>query len=131
MKNFIKKLKKKSMLINNKMIFGLALVLFLGGCASKKAVTTGSNVEKEISRRDKKNLLNEISANTISFETFSTKAKTKLSLDNKSFNTNLTIRIKHDEVIWISANAFLGSEAARILITPDRIQIINRVQSTY
>lgn len=119
------------MWINKKLILGLTLALFLSACASKKAVTTGSAVEKELSKRDKKNLLEEVAGNTLTFETFSTKARTKLSLDNKSFNATLNIRIKHNEVIWISANAFLGIEAARIMITPDRIQIINRLQSTY
>jgi len=119
------------MWINKKIIFGIILVLFLSACASKKIVSTAPVSEKELSRRDKKNVLEGIAANTLLFETFSTKAKTKLSLDNKSFNATLNIRIKHDEVIWISANAFLGIEAARIMITPDRIQIINRLQSTY
>lgn len=115
----------------NKKILGLILVLFLSACASKKIVSTNDMSEKEVSKREKKNLLEGIAENALLFETFSTKAKTKLSLDNKSFNATLNIRIKHNEVIWISANAFLGIEAARIMITPDRIQIINRLQSTY
>jgi len=119
------------MWIRKKKILGLILVLFLSACASKKIVSTTDMSEKEVSKKEKKNLLEGISENTLLFETFSTKAKTKLSLDNKSFNATLNIRIKHNEVIWISANAFLGIEAARIMITPDRIQIINRLQSTY
>src|SRR5690606_14914956 len=115
----------------NKKILGLILVLFLSACASKKIASTKDVSEKEVSKREKKNLLEGIADNALLFETFSTKAKTKLSLDNKSFNATLNIRIKHNEVIWISANAFLGIEAARIMITPDRIQIINRLQSTY
>src|SRR5690606_39018424 len=62
---------------------------------------------------------------------FITKARTKLNVDNKSFNATLNIRIKSKETVWISANAFLGIEAARIMITPERIQVLNRLQSTY
>jgi len=116
---------------NNKVILGLMLVLFLSACSTKKMISTKTGSEKELSRKDKKMLLEGIESNELLFETFSTKAKTKLSLDNKTFNATLNIRIKHQEVIWISANAFLGIEAARIMITPDRIQIINRLQSTY
>lgn len=119
------------MWINKKIFLGLVIALFLSACASKKIASTGSLAEKEVSKRDRKNLMEEISSNTLLFETFSTKARTRLSLDDKSFNATLNIRIKHKEVIWISANAFLGIEAARIMITPDRIQIINRLQSTY
>jgi len=119
------------MWINKKIILGLILALFLSACASKKIASTNDMNEREVSKREKKNLLEGIFDNTLIFETFSTKAKTRLSLDNKSFNATLNIRIKHNEVIWISANAFLGIEAARIMITPDRIQIINRLQSTY
>lgn len=119
------------MWINKKIILGLILILFMSACATKKIANTSNAIEKELSRKEKKNVLEGLTDNALLFETFSTKAKTKLSLDNKSFNTTLNIRIKHNEVIWISANAFLGIEAARIMITPDRIQIINRLQSTY
>lgn len=119
------------MSINIKTIVGFLLIIFLSACSAKKIATTTAINEKELSRKDKKALLDGIKSNELLFETFSTKAKTKLSLDDKSFNSTLNIRIKHNEVIWISATAFLGIEAARIMITPDRIQIINRLQSTY
>lgn len=106
-------------------------MIFLSACSSRKKAATTSTVSKELSKKETKILLEGIESNQIAYQSFSTKARTKLNVDNKSFNATLNIRIKNKEAIWISANAFLGIEAARILITPDRIQIINRLQSTY
>ncbi|HUH19953.1 DUF4292 domain-containing protein [Albibacterium sp.] len=119
------------MWINKKIIAGVILLLFLSACSAKRVVSTSGGTVKELSRNAKKDLLSGVANSELVFNTFSTKARTQLSLDNKSFNATLNIRIKHNEIIWISANVFLGIEAARIMITPDRIQIINRLQGTY
>ncbi|TCK83054.1 DUF4292 domain-containing protein [Albibacterium bauzanense] len=119
------------MWINKRTITGLILLLFLSACSSKRLVSTPAGTMKELSRNEKKELLSGIESSELLYNTFSTKARTQLSVDNKNFNATLNIRIKHNEVIWISANVFLGIEAARIMITPDRIQIINRLQGTY
>lgn len=108
-----------------------AFLLLFAACSTTKTVSTTAGAAKELSKKDKRSLVESVSANLVDYETFSTKAKTRLSVDNKSFNSNLNIRIKKGETIWISATAFLGIEAARIKITPDRIQIMNRLQSTY
>jgi len=119
------------MWINKRIWAGLMLLLFLSACSAKRLVSTPAGTMKELSRGEKKDVLNGIESSELLFTTFNTKARTQLSLDNKNFNATLNIRIKHNEVIWISANVLLGIEAARIMITPDRIQIINRLQSTY
>jgi hypothetical protein len=119
------------MWINKRTITGLLLLLFLSACSAKRMVSTPVGTAKELSRNEKRDLLTGIQNSELLFNTFSTKARTQLSLDNKNFNATLNIRIKHNEVIWISANVLLGIEAARIMITPDRIQIINRLQGTY
>lgn len=106
-------------------------LLLVAACSTTKTVSTTAGAAKELSKKDKRSFVESVSANLLDYESFSTKAKTRLSVDNKSFNSNLNIRIKKGETIWISATAFLGIEAARIKITPDRIQIINRLQSTY
>jgi len=117
---------------NNKgILLGAALLLVVSACSSRRAVNTSAGLAKELSKKETTALVESIDNSRITYQTFNTKARTKLNVDNKSFNATLNIRIKNKEVIWISANAFLGIEAARIMITPDRIQIINRLQSTY
>jgi hypothetical protein len=72
-----------------------------------------------------------IKSKQVVFNTFSGRAKTKLTLDGKSNDVTLNIRIQHGKKIWVSVTALLGIEVARALITPDSIQIINRIQGVY
>lgn len=79
----------------------------------------------------KKNKLDAIRGAQTTFNTFSGKARSVLNIDGSSNDVTLNIRIKRDQKIWISITAIAGIEAARVLITPDSILIINRLQSVY
>jgi hypothetical protein len=79
----------------------------------------------------KKNKLDAIRAAQTNFNSFSGKARSVLNIDGSSNDVTLNIRIKRDQKIWISITAIAGIEAARVLITPDSILIINRLQSIY
>ena len=41
------------------------------------------------------------------------------------------IRMQRDSVIWISVTAVLGVEAVRIMLTPDSLFVINKLENTY
>lgn len=75
--------------------------------------------------------LKAIRSKQVDFNTFSGKAQTKLNVNGDTHDVTLNIRIKKGEQIWISVTAILGVEAARALITPDSIKIMNRLESTY
>ena len=72
-----------------------------------------------------------VKAKQTAFTTFSGRAKTKLTIDGKSNDVTLNIRIQKDKKIWVSITALLGLEVARALITPDSIQVVNKFQSVY
>lgn len=72
-----------------------------------------------------------IRAKQTTFTTFSGRAKTKLTIDGKSNDVTLNIRIQKGKKIWVSITALLGLEVARALITPDSIQVVNKFQSVY
>lgn len=116
---------------NNIVILGLTLLFVFSGCAVNNPKDTKIEVGKAVARSEKKMLISELEENQILYSTFNGKAKTKLEINNKTFNATLNLRIKHEEAIWISVTAFLGIEVARILITPDRIKILNRLQSEF
>jgi hypothetical protein len=107
------------------------LLFIFSHCSVKKPKEAKIEVGKAVARSEKKMLISELEENRILYSTFNGKAKTKLEVNNKTFNATLNLRIKHQEAIWISVTAFLGIEVARILITPDRIKILNRLQSEY
>ncbi len=65
------------------------------------------------------------------FSTFSAKGKMQLETPEEKLGSSVTIRIKKDSVIWISMVPGLGIEAIRARITPDTIQILNRLQRQY
>ncbi len=103
----------------------LSLVI---ACKTKKNVSETIGVKET---KEAKLSLSNIIAKQANFKTFATKAKTTLNIDDKSNDVTLNIRIKKDEVIWVSITYFAGLEIARALITPDSIKIINRVQNQY
>jgi len=72
-----------------------------------------------------------VQAKQLDFMTFSAKAKVKMNIDGKANDVTMNIRIKKNQMIWVSITAVLGLEGARALITPDSIKIINRLDATY
>ena len=77
--------------------------------------------------------LDSFKKNIISFQTFSAKVKVQYEDRNgKQPDVNAFIRMKKDSIIWVSISAtFLNIEAFRIMITPDSISILNKLDKTY
>lgn len=65
------------------------------------------------------------------FTTFSAKGKMQLEKPDEKLSSAINLRIKKDSIIWISVVPALGIEAARVRITPDTIQILDRLHRTY
>jgi hypothetical protein len=95
--------------------------------ASRQSVDTAS-VSLANATRNKLNAIRESQTN---FNTFSGKAHTKLDINGSSNDVTMNIRISKGQKIWVSITAIAGIEAARALITPDSILIINRFESKY
>jgi hypothetical protein len=93
--------------------------------AARKAADSTSSTNAAISK------INSIRANQLNFNTFSGKAKTKLSINGSSNDVTLNIRISKGQKIWVSITAIAGIEVARALITPDSILVINKLQGLY
>jgi hypothetical protein len=74
-------------------------------------------------------MLARILGSRIRFETFSAKVKVDyLDTKGKTLEFNAFIRIKRDSAIWASIVAALGVEAFRILITPDSVRIMDKLE---
>lgn len=109
----------------------IIIVVFLTAisCKSKKAIIN-SPIEKVITLKNKV-LVDGILNNQLSFKTFSAKAKSSVSLNKDVYDATLNVKIKNNEVIWISITTLFGIEAARVLITPNRFKMMNRLNGTY
>lgn len=75
-------------------------------------------------------LLAKVNNNEIVFKELALKLKTKVTSPdlNQSFTTN--IRWKKNEKIWLSMS-IIGIEGARVLITRDSIQIMDKINNRY
>ncbi|MEH6304531.1 DUF4292 domain-containing protein [Olivibacter sp. CPCC 100613] len=108
----------------------LSTCLLVSACKSKKMVVEATKEEKRSSLSNRV-LLNGILDNQLSFKTFSAKAKSAVAINKDNYDATLNIKIKNKEAIWISITTVFGIEAARVLITPARFKMMNRINGTY
>ena len=116
--------------ISNK-LFILFTVIALFACKSKKPLIDGNTSIADLPKTENKILLKSLIANQLDFSTFTTKAATQLDFKDKNFEVTLNIRIKKSEIIWVSVTAIAGLEVARVLITPDSIHVMDRINDEY
>ena len=104
----------------------VSLVIMGSSCKSKKHVLRTSVKEHGFSY-----LYARMLENQMQFDQLSAKF-TMVYVDEKS-KTNLRgqLRIKNDSLIWMSITPALGIEAARVKLTNDSIEFINRLNKTY
>ncbi|WP_157687336.1 DUF4292 domain-containing protein [Pedobacter psychrophilus] len=115
---------KKNIL--SKIIF-LFCVAFLFSCKSKKNIIAVPPTNNKIVKAN----FSKIEAKQATFNTFSTKAATNLTINDKNFDVTLNIRIKKGEAIWASITYIAGVEVARAMITPDSLKIMDRINNEY
>ena len=66
----------------------------------------------------------------LNFTTFYGKAKANFNSPQASGNATVYIKMQKDSVIWISITGPLNIEGARILVTPDSVKIINKLEGS-
>ncbi len=125
-------------------LVGFFVALVSAGCHSTKSLQTAIN-KKDTSVVIRKVMVNDssfkipaqealdiLNKNKINFQTFSSKAKIQYEDHNgKQPDFNAFIRLQKDSVLWVSiSSTFLGIEAFRILITPDTLIILNKLDKT-
>jgi hypothetical protein len=108
----------------------LASITF-AACSSKKGIVKPNNAGPVVIAKEKGIYFNKLLQNQTNYSTFSTKAISKLAINDKEYDATLNIRIKKGEVIWVSVTAFAGIEVARAFITPDSIKVLDRLNDEY
>lgn len=114
----------------NKLLL-ICCLLAMVSCKSKKQILASRKPADSAVVNHAESKLDLIKATQANFNTFSGKARTKLDINGSSNDVTLNIRINKGKKIWVSITAIAGIEAARALITPDSIFIINRLQGLY
>jgi hypothetical protein len=113
----------------------------LASCRSTRKITTVVapkdsavvviNPAESDSAKSVRATLAKIKAKKIGFTTFSSKVKVEYSDDkNRRLDFNAFIRMKKDSAIWVSIIAALNIEAFRVMITPDSVVILDKINRT-
>lgn len=108
------------------------LLLVVAGCKPRRE--RGSvpvDGERFVSRAEAGKIRRETEGARLDYTSFNGRAKSTFKLNKDIHDVTTHVRIRKDEAIWISVTALLGMEVARVMITPDRVRIINRMQSVY
>lgn len=116
------------------------LIAILSSCRSTKTIQTAmakkdsvqilvpDSTARKDSIRFMQNIYQEVENNRVEFETFSAKIKVNFEgSDGKKNDFNAFVRLRKDSLLWVSINALLGIEAFRVLITPDSVKVLNKL----
>jgi len=103
----------------------LFCLLILVGCKSAK-VGTATNVKKLSAEKVIANHYN----SSFNFETLNARLKVKYDDGKQSFSPSVTLRVKKDKTIWLSAK-MLGISLAKVLITPEKVSYYEKINNTY
>ena len=117
------------------------LFMLISSCRSTKSISTAMskkdsttvsiNPSESDSARKVETAMDKIKGSYINFNTFSAQMKIDYSDSrDKKYDVNAFVRMKKDSVIWISINAILGIEAFRVMITPDTVSVLDKINKT-
>ncbi|UYZ57801.1 DUF4292 domain-containing protein [Hymenobacter latericus] len=104
------------------LLLALAGSLALGAC-QRRAVPTKSTAATRPQAP-------EVRARNLEFTYLAAKGKAQINANGEQYTANLNVRMRKDSVIWVSAS-WLGIEGVRARITPDSVQVMNKLEKTY
>ena len=113
----------------NRISLLLALGLLLGSCA-RKATPTKSMAGPGTSTSVAEPALPSVKAQNTDFEFLSIKAKAQVTMKGDKKGANLSVRMRRDSIIWVTAG-LAGFEGVRAVLTRDSVRVINRLEKTY
>lgn len=118
--------------ISNSILFLFLLSLTMACKTKKKVVVVAPPAtDSVVVNKDKPETLKLLQEKDVDYTTLTLRGKAKIDFNGNVNNVSINMRIKKDEGIWVSITALMGIEAARALITPDSIKVINRIENTY
>ncbi|WP_456868105.1 DUF4292 domain-containing protein [Galbibacter sp. BG1] len=99
------------------------ILLFATSCGSKNVLGVGE-LKSNLSA---KSIIGNHYKNELDFETLTGRIKIDYSDGENSQGTTVSIRMKKDEAIWMSATL----SVVKVLITPTRVSFYNKLDNTY
>ncbi|CCG54448.1 Probable lipoprotein precursor [Flavobacterium indicum GPTSA100-9 = DSM 17447] len=109
-------------------IFKYIVLLFVVASCKTKQVVVAEQAAKETDKSSE--VIQKHYENKLVFQTASIRANANYEDSKQSLNINADLRIKKDEVIWISLK-FLGITAAKAYITPSKVSYYEKINNSY
>lgn len=115
----------------NKWLVGALLLLLLSavGCKSKRKMAEATAPESALATADQQ--FRKLLANDFSFEEMSFNMAMTAQMSDQKLSSPANVRMQRDQQIWISVKPMLGIEAFRVLIRPDSIFVVDRLNKQY
>ena len=124
-----------------RLLFLFSIIALLASCRSTRQIQTAISkkdttavhiTSPEPTKIDSvaiiREILTDVNKNTIDYRTFTAKINADYSgADGKNYKLNVYLRMYNDSAIWLSANAILGIEAMRLLITKDSVKMLDNI----
>ena len=107
-----------------KLVLVLIIMISTYNCKSTKAIAASGEASPKLTS---KQLIKAHYKNDVNFRTLQARAKIDITQGQKTQGATFNLRIKKDEVIWLSAPLNL----ARMMITPNQVQFYNKTDNTY
>jgi hypothetical protein len=92
------------------------------GCLTGRRAATATLPVREASV-----LLNDLDARRADWNTLGLRLESTASAMGQAGTFTLNVRMARDSVIWMSISPALGVEAARVLLTPDSVQVMSKL----
>ena len=105
------------------LLFILLFSFLISSCKTKKPLVSTMN-------HATLKLLDAYKDHTFSKETIQAKIKLRYQDPKQTQNITIKLRIKKDQIIWMSAS-FLGFPIAKAKITPEKVQYYEKIKQTY
>ena len=109
--------------------FGLMLISFLfiaSACSLSKRT-----IKAPLKEMGAEYLFQNLKSHELKYDFLSARFSASFLQDKKSTTFSGQIRIQRDSAIWISISPIMGIEMVRVLITPDSIKFMNRIDKSY
>ena len=109
--------------------FGLMLISFLfivSACSVSKRT-----IKAPLKEQGAEYLFQNLKSHELKYDFLSARFSASFSQNKKSTTFSGQIRIQRDSSIWISISPIMGIEMVRVLITPDSIKYMNRIDKSY
>lgn len=121
-----------------KIIIAVFLLGITMSCANKKHLTRSDQPEDWKTYEENQGFpalatfLKSVEAAAFSYDYLQARGKAFFSFNKQnSQEASFQLRMKKDEVIWISATSLFGTEVGRMMIRPDSLFLVNRLESTF